>query len=59
MTARERLVRWVKRRPALAAVVGMSVLALVGLIVGLLVYNRDVGPGHAVTVIRFSAIKNS
>ena len=22
-------------------------------------YNRDVGPGHAVTVIRFSAIKNS
>ena len=22
-------------------------------------YNRDVGPGHAVTVIRFSAIKHS
>ena len=22
-------------------------------------YNRDVGPGHAVTVIRFSAIRNS
>jgi hypothetical protein len=22
-------------------------------------YNRDVGPGHAVTVIRFSAIKQS
>jgi hypothetical protein len=22
-------------------------------------YNRDIGPGHAVTVIRFSAIKNT
>ena len=23
------------------------------------IYNRDIGPGHAVTVIRFSSIKNS
>jgi WD40 repeat protein/predicted Ser/Thr protein kinase len=43
MTARERLVRWVTRRPALTAMIGMCLLATVGLIAGLLVYNHDIG----------------
>jgi WD40 repeat protein/tRNA A-37 threonylcarbamoyl transferase component Bud32 len=37
--ARERLVKWARRRPAVAALVGVSALALVLLVVGLLVVN--------------------
>ena len=49
VTVRERLVRWVRRRPALTAMVGVCIAALAGLIVGLLMYNHDIGSALAET----------
>ncbi len=40
-TALERAWKWTRRRPDLAGMIAVSCVALAGLVVGLLVYNRD------------------
>jgi len=38
-TSRERVVKWIKRRPALAALVGVSITAAAALLIGGLIFN--------------------